>query len=257
MTVETAQALVSYYLSRLDLFLYALSSQYEDLDAVRRASPTLLAAMCTVAAYNDTDHSALFEVCNREYRHLVSSALFEKRDTAHIRALCSGSFWLPDASRILSSDAIRRAADSKLHSYFSSLTAAETDGFGDTPSAAPTDKERDYVRLWYLLFICDQHLSILHNRDSLVRRDLDVLERRERFLATPNTNNQDVRLMSQVSLLVIMGQIRDIFGSETTKPMPRSHCVQFNHFSSELDQWYSRFSGIFGESFTLAIWQIC
>ncbi|KAF7590661.1 hypothetical protein BBP40_002553 [Aspergillus hancockii] len=47
--------------------------------------------------------------------------MFEKRDVEYVRALCIASFWLADASRIFSSDAIRRAADMRLHRSFDSL----------------------------------------------------------------------------------------------------------------------------------------
>lgn len=244
--LATAQELVDQYLSRLDFFLYALCNQYKDFEAVRAASPTLLAAICTVAAFHHPEHRTLFDACNREYRHLVSIALFEKKDAEHIRALCIGSFWLPNASRILSSEAIRRAADARLHRHFSALSSMLSNGYHAPDTTPANDVDRDCVRLWYLLFICDQHLSILHNRDSVMRRDLEILEGRDDFLLSSGATNQDVRLISQVSLLAIMGQIRDVFGSEQLKTVAKSLGVQFTHFSRELDLWYSKFSVMFG-----------
>lgn len=241
-SIEAADILVHRYLTTLDPFLYGIASQYKDTETIRRASPTLLAAICAVAALHNIEDKDVFEICNKEYRHLVSSSLFEKRNLDFIRALCIGSFWLLNASRILSSDAIRRAADVRLHRHFNRIT-------DPSPSRTPEQifEERDRVRLWYLLFICDQHLSILHNRDCLTRQEQDIVERREHFLHGDDVAKQDVRIISQVSLLRIMGQIRDAFGSETAKPLHKAMAIQLTHFLRELDQWYSQFLPLFGK----------
>jgi hypothetical protein len=246
-SLETAQLLVQQYLTRLDLFLYALCSQYTDLESIRRASPTLLAGMCATAAFQNPEHQEVFDACNREYRHLVSASLFEKKDIEHVRALCIGSFWLPDASRILSSDAIRRAADARLQHYPSKQHAALSTATDPRDISQPHPNGREFVRLWYLLFVCDQHLSILHNRDGLMRRDLDILERRDDILLSTGCTNQDIRLLSQVSLLVIMGNIRDVLGSDSLQPVSKSLLPHFNLFTRELEQWFSRFSSVFGK----------
>lgn len=239
---DTAGTLVHRYLTTLDPFLYGIASHLKDLDSVRKASPTLLAAICAVAALHKVEDKDVFEICNKEYRHLVASSLFEKRNLEYLRALCIGSFWLLNASRILSSDAVRRAADVRLHRHFYRLT--------DTTSAKTSEQQfevRDRVRLWYLLFICDQHLSILHNRDCLTRQEQDIIEQRDNFLVGDNVARQDVRIISQVSLLRVMGQIRDVFGAETTTPLPKAMAVQLTHFLRELDQWYAQFLPLFGE----------
>lgn len=240
-TAAVAENLVHRYLTTLDPFLYGIASHHKDLESIRRASPTLLAAICAVAALHHVEDKEVFEVCNKEYRHLVASSLFEKRNLDFIRALCIGSFWLLNASRILSSDAIRRAADVRLHRHFYRI---------EDPSAQMTPEQRfearDRVRLWYLLFVCDQHLSILHNRDCLTRQEQDIIEQRDNFLVGDTVARQDVRIISQVSLLRIMGQIRDAFGAEITKPLPKGMAIQLTHFLRELDQWYQQFLPLFG-----------
>lgn len=247
-SVETAEMLVNRYLLHLDRFLYGIASQYQDLKQVRQTSPVLLAAMCAVAAFHDAENRECFEVCNQEYRRLVSESMFEKRDIEFIRALCIGSFWLPDASRILLSEAIRRAADHRLHRHFHGL--AEPYLLADSTATASQQyhQARDRIRLWYLLYVCDQHLSILHNRDCILRPEKDAIESRELFVVGESSMpSQDIRIMSQVFLLFIMGQIKDVFGSEQSKPLGKSSVVQLSHFARELDQWYSRWSQIFGK----------
>lgn len=240
-SLETAENLVHRYLTTLDPFLYGIASHYKDIESVRRASPTLLAAICAVSALHNVEDKDTFEVCNKEYRHLVASSLFEKRNLDFIRALCIGSFWLLNASRILSSDAVRRAADVRLHRHFNRVVDTSL-----TKTPEETFEARDCVRLWYLIFICDQHLSILHNRDCLTRQEQEIIERKESFLNGDTVARQDVRVISQVSLLHIMGQIRDAFGSETAKPLPKAMAIQLTHFLRELDQWYSKFLPLFG-----------
>ncbi|KAI7550766.1 hypothetical protein KC331_g2971 [Hortaea werneckii] len=246
-SLESANALIEYYLHHLDRFLYSLAGQYKSLDDVRRASPALLAAMCTVAAFQKPESSGLFDICNREYRHLISTAMFEKRNKDFIRALCIGSFWLPNSSRILASDAIRRSADCRLSRSYHQLrneqakVGAMTNAISDTTNNEAADR----VRLWYLLFVSDQQLSILHNRDCIMHADKDIIEGRDLLLYASKPSNDDVRLISQVSLLVIMGQIKAVFSSDEMTPVPKMLAVQLNHFSRELDQWYDRFSPLF------------
>ncbi|KAI7479915.1 cytochrome b2 [Hortaea werneckii] len=103
----------------------------------------------------------------------------------------------------------------------------------------------DRVRLWYLLFVSDQQLSILHNRDCIMHADKDIIEGRDLLLSASKPTNDDVRLISQVSLLVIMGQIKAVFSSDEMTPVPKMLAVQLNHFSRELDQWHDRFSPLF------------
>jgi len=250
-TLESAESLVQRYLGRLDHFLYGICGHHQDIHALRAASPTLFAAVCTVSAYHDSENRELFEVCNREYRHLVSSSMFEKRDVEYLRALSVGSFWLPDASRILSSDAIRRAADARLNRHFARLGDLDEASIASKNSADDLTDLRDRIRLWYLLFICDQHLSVLHNRDCLLRHEQDTVADIDTFLASPGRTSQDIRIASQVSLLAIMGQIRDVFASERMTSLPKTLAVQFTHFSRELDRWFAKFSPMFGASTTI------
>ena len=71
--------------------LTSFVSIYKDLKAVRKASPTLLAAICAVAALRDEGERDNFEIYITGSRHLVLSSLFEKCDFEQIRALSVGS----------------------------------------------------------------------------------------------------------------------------------------------------------------------
>ncbi|KAH0363966.1 hypothetical protein KCU65_g7034, partial [Aureobasidium melanogenum] len=239
-SMDTANRLSQHYLTYLDPFLYGIASHHKNAESLRKASPALLAVICAVAALHAEGDRESFEVCNREFRNLVCSSIFEKRDIEHIRALCIGSFWMMNASRILSSDAIRRAADVRLHRHFYRLSTTS-----DSSSIEDQTAHRDRVRLWYLLFISDQHQAILHNRDPLMRQEPDFSEQMNWFLTSGGMTSQDARIVSQVSLLHIMSQIRDVFGADMRKPLAKSLSIQFNHFTRELDQWYSHHSLVF------------
>ncbi|PYH66985.1 Zn(II)2Cys6 transcription factor [Aspergillus vadensis CBS 113365] len=243
-TVETAEKLLHRYFSRLDHFLYGISNENQDITHLRKESPTLLAAICTVSALHDPHDQETYEVCNREFRSQVSRSLFEKRDVEYLRALCITSFWLADASRILSSDGIRRAADMRLHRSFDSLLGIHPPEYSSPSNSSPI-VAADRIRLWYLLFVCDQHLSILHNRDSLLRNDKDIAVSWESYLHRAEATESDVRILSQVSLLLIMGQVRDVLGSDKEMQLPSALTHQITNYSRQLDRWFTRFSALF------------
>ncbi|RJE22362.1 Transcription factor [Aspergillus sclerotialis] len=244
-TIEVAERLVENYFSRLDHYLYGIGGPPQPASKLRITSPILFGAICTVSALHDPHGSKLYVSCNRALRSLVSKSLFEKRDVEYIRALCISSFWLTDASRIFSSDAIRRAGDMRLHRSFEYLMGLRSTSIGSPSSLSTPTELADRVQLWYLLFICDQHLSILHNRDSLVRSDNEIAVSWESYLHRAEATESDVRILSQVSLLLIMGQVRDVLGSNNDMPLPHALCSQIMSFSRQLDKWFNRFSALF------------
>ncbi|KAJ5088624.1 hypothetical protein N7456_012240 [Penicillium angulare] len=248
-TLNVAETLVERYLTRLDPYLYGICSGYHSVQQLR-GTPLLFAAVCTISALQDPQSQSLYEACNREFRRLMSRSIFEKHNLEYVRALCITSFWLSDASRILSSDAIRRAADMRLHRSFDHLANPSDmrpvqNHSSPTSSLTETMTIKDRVRLWYLIFISDQHLSILHNRDPLLRSDKEIALSWETFLARDDTTDSDIRLISQVALLVIMSQVRDLLGSDQESRIPQSLSNQIIHYSRQLDRWFNKFSAIF------------
>jgi len=243
-SLAVAENLAQRYFSRLDHYLYGIGSSLGDLQSLRHTSPILIAAICTVSALHDPKDQSLYEACNREFRRRVSRSVFEKRGIDHLQALCIGSFWLTDASRILCSDALRRAADTRLHKHFQQLLQPQTFQPGSGVNLTPAD-HTNRIRLWYLLFICDQHLSILHNRDPLLRTDKEITANWELFLEREGATDSDVRLISQVALLLIMGQVRDTFGSELDDKLSKGLAIHMLSYSKQLDMWYNRFSKLF------------
>lgn len=243
-SLPVADKLVSRYCERLDHYLYGIGSVFNDLKSLRKLSPSLLAAVCAVSALHEKADTKVFEACNTEFLKLVSQSMFEKRGVEFLRALCIGSYWLSDASRILSSDALRRSSDVRLQKYFYQVTVPDSTNYHPQGTLPPAEMV-DRVRLWYLFYISDQHLSILYNRDPIVNADQDIILGWEAFLESGYTDESDVRIASQVNLLQMMSHIRSSCGPESVEPLPKAMATSLNNFNRQIDQWFARFSSSF------------
>lgn len=160
--------------------------------------------------------------------------MFDRRiDSDYLRAMCIASYWLSDISWEVSGCAIRRAAEFNLIRHFKKATEE-----GNEESA-------DYVRLWYVLHICDQHLSTLYGRQPIIREDVSI-QGWKTFMAhsPPKTASEDTRLASQVALVNIIHTIRDLFGPDTGDPVPQVYSMQITQFARQLDQWVGHWSGV-------------
>jgi hypothetical protein len=240
-SLKTAENLVDRYFSRLDESFYGIASHYPDINALRQISPVLFAAVCTVSALHDASDQDTYEICNREFRRIISTSLFDKSGIEHLRALCIGSFWLVDSSRVLISEGVRRATDSRLHRHFYALVKIRGyEAIFENPGIQRTES-RDKIRLWFTLFICDQHLSILHNRPGLLQHDTYILSKWGDYLSSDGADHQDTRIMSQVSLLIVMNRIRDTIGSDEAEQMPMSVVSNLNSLSRDIENWRKRY----------------
>ncbi|RDW58887.1 hypothetical protein BP6252_13363 [Coleophoma cylindrospora] len=241
--VHEAERLVQFYLTRLDPYIYGIGGAYTDLQSLRRASPVLAACICTVSALHEPDNNKLYEVCNKEFRRLVANTMFDRHLSAeYLRALCIGSYWLSDISWTLSGMAVRRAGDFHLHKYYyKALSTTDTSSPTGRPDPAESLVSMDRARLWYLLYICDQHLSILYNRAPMIREEETILGWKA-YSECSDSTDSDMRISSQVALLLILSQIRDLFGTDTSEPIPRAFATHISSFSQQLDKWLAQWS---------------
>jgi hypothetical protein len=225
-SIEDADRLVALYLHRLDHFIYRIGgSRYNDLESLRRGSPILTAVVCTVAALHDPTCNNMYHVCNREFQRLMAASMFNRRiDRDHMLAMCVASYWLHDISWTMSGYAIRRATEVNLSSNFHRVLAENK------------EEAMECMRLWYTLYICDQHLSILYGRASIIREDTSILGW-EQLVRTSVFTESDKRLVSQIALLIIMNNVRKLFGSDTGEPIPRAFGPQLMNYSRQIDQW--------------------
>jgi hypothetical protein len=225
-SVDDAERLVKFFLSRIDHFMYRIgSAKYRDLDGLRRGSTILTVTICTVAALHDPQSNHLYKSCSREFRRLMSTSMFDRRiDRDRMRALCIASYWLHDLSWMISGHAIRRAMEINLSSSYQRILAN-----GD-------EDAMECIRIWYVLYICDRHLSILYGRPSIVKDDISI-SGWEALMRTSAFTEADKRLVSQMALLIIMGNARELFGPDTGEPIPKAFAAQLTSFSRQIDHW--------------------
>jgi hypothetical protein len=240
--LEDAEPLASYYLNKLDPFIWHLCSEYQDLESFRSRSPTLTAAVLTVAALHDTAHSHLYNTCGKEYRRLVANAMFERKiDMEYLRALVIGSYWLSDISWTLSGYAIRRASEFHLKQCY--LQIAESVRSPEKTDATKLHESMDGIRVLYLLYICDHHLSVLYGRSSIMRDNEIYITGWEQYLACSLSTDSDRRVAGQICLMYLINKIREALGPEdTTDLLPASALSTIAGFERDLDEWITRFS---------------
>jgi hypothetical protein len=243
-SLQDAEQLASYYITHLDPYFYNMTAQYEHLDDFRRRSPTLTAAVLTVAAlHNVSAKPELYSLCSKEYKRLVANAMFERKiDIEYLRALVVGSYWLSDVGWTLSGYAIRRASEFHLKTCYYQIADSL-----QNPTKYSKDQlqnARDGLRLLYLLYICDHHLSILYGRPSIMRDNEPYILGYENYLASSVASDIDKRVAAQVSLLLLMSQIRESLGPEedTGVSLPESMLPKIKSFERDLENWVLRWS---------------
>lgn len=249
-SLENADQLASYYITQLDPYFYNMTGQYGNLDDFRRRSPTLTAAVLTVAALHDISAKPeLYALCSKEYKRLVANAMFERKiDFEYLRALVVGSYWLSDVGWTLSGYAIRRASEFHLKTCYYQISDSLKH-----PTKYTRDQlqdARDGLRLLYLLYICDHHLSILYGRASIMRDNEHYILGYENYLASSVASDIDKRVAAQVSLLHLMSQIREALGPEedTGVPLPESMLPKIKSFECDLENWVLRWSNTHSQS---------
>lgn len=93
----------------------------------------------------------------------------------------------------------------------------------------------------FIRYICDHHLSILYGRSSIVREDASISGWEELMKSSAFTES-DKRLVSQMALLIIMSNVRELFGPDTGEPVPRAFATQLSNFSRQVDQWMGQWT---------------
>ncbi|GJN81793.1 hypothetical protein PLIIFM63780_005329 [Purpureocillium lilacinum] len=230
---EEAEILFGVYRDRLDHLLYRILGDHTDLASVVASSSLLTAAVCTVAALHSVELGHLYERCYRELRHLVSAHMLSRQHSVDdVRGLCIGAFWLNGPSWALVGAAVRIASEIELHHAI--YKALE----GDRTAYMRT-------RLYYLVYVCDHHSSVLYGRPPM-SHECESIKAAMEFLDTEHATEDDVRLVTQVKIWSISGQVFDYFGVDVSKPLAPAQLPQLRRFSISLDTWYADWSDRFG-----------
>lgn len=220
-----AEELFTYFSRTVNQLLWGgIILVHPDINAVRRSSSMLAAAILTVAALHIPNRTETFNICYNEFVSLVSSASLTRHHTLDdIRALCVGAFWLPDLSWKLSGQAVRIATEMNLHQSFQKLTRGETDQY-------------ENAQLWYLLYVCDHHFSIAYGRPPSIHEDY-AIKNYETFLQSPSSGPGDTRLMAQVALFIILTDAYRMYGCNTEQALTEADFSQLRAFNVAIEQW--------------------
>ncbi|KAL6708920.1 hypothetical protein ACN47E_002327 [Coniothyrium glycines] len=224
--LQDAERLFAIFLDRIDHFMYMVGSGgHRTLTDLRKSSSTLTACILAVAALHDPHSSHLYTVCSREFRRLMANSMFDRRmDQDSMRAMCIATYWLHDLSWMMSGYAIRRAMEMNLSSNYQKVLSSNN------------EIAMNNLRIWWVLYICDRHLSILYGRQSIVRDDISITGW-EKLMNTSVFTESDKRLVSQMALLIIMGNVRELFGPDTGEPIPKAFAPKLMDFSLQIDHW--------------------
>ncbi|RSL56804.1 hypothetical protein CEP54_008629 [Fusarium duplospermum] len=170
--------------------------------------------ICTVSALHEPRGEALFDICSSELRRLISEFVFAAQvSIEYSQDLCIASFWLSDISWSVSGLAIRRAMEFQLARSFNLIVGDDTTTPGRSGSRLPLSNPDDALcclRMQYLFFICDRHLSILYGRPSTFGGEVSVTKW-QRYLDAISETNTNVRLSSQIELLLILDEVITLF----------------------------------------------
>lgn len=242
--LDHAQAYFDNYHNRMDHFPYRILCDHGpvSLDSLRATSSLLVAAVCSVGALHTYDHAGGATDFNRLHTEFVAlcarKAMSKVCTMDDVRALCIGAFWLGgDLSWSLVGAAVRMATELQLHRSFH--RALE-----DGPNGS--DQRMHYLRtrLWYLVYVCDHHFSVVYGRPPLTREDESVREAR-RFIDGPHATEDDARLVSQVLRWSLCSNIFDTFGVHVTRPLTDAEVPHLRRFGLALDglraEWVDRF----------------
>ncbi|EUC38743.1 hypothetical protein COCVIDRAFT_87173 [Bipolaris victoriae FI3] len=224
-SLREAEELFQRYMQDMRLYLWAgVLFPYNSLSAVRRHSTLLTAAVLTISALHTPGQDEALQKCYGIFVSLVYSAtLARPQNLDDIRALALAAFYVPNLSWKLAGIAIRNAVEMNLHMSYQKLMRGHED-------------QRDNVRLWLTLYVCDHQFSIAYGRPSMVHDDVAV-KNIERFLDSPKTTPGDIRLGAQVTLFKILTEAYVVYGSDPEQPLTEPDFQQLRLFNFAIEQW--------------------
>ncbi|KAK0953302.1 hypothetical protein LTR91_023927 [Friedmanniomyces endolithicus] len=247
-TVEQAQAYLDIYQNRLDHFLYRIMGDRKTLSEVRKASPLLLAAVCSVGALHLGAPD--FEKCYQEFVTIAAAQSFSRRNTVEeVRGLCIGAFWLSGLEWQCIGAAVRIATDIQLHrSIFKALE-------GDRTHYLRTRLYYlvyMYVLPWRLVPECHRLLSEITRLMLILRKLCPPVQCALRQATHDEAGRynpsrycvptdrapvqDDARLISQVNLWSAQADVYDTFGIDVEKPLTADMIDRIRRFSIRLDE---------------------
>jgi hypothetical protein len=102
----------------------------------------------------------------------------------------------------------------------------------------------DRTRLYFLVYLCDHHCSLIHGRPPLTR-DFSSLKSPEVFLQTRFWTARDLRLVSQVELWSISSHVFSLFGADTENEIATHRSAELHRLNEAYDEWYNKWLDVF------------
>ncbi|KAH8657547.1 hypothetical protein BGZ60DRAFT_493817 [Tricladium varicosporioides] len=220
--VAEAEELLKMFTDSLNHYLWVgLDERHATLEMVRRSSPLLAASILTAMSMHIPGRTDTHDKCYSEFLSLVSQSMFRHtHNLDDIRGLTIAAFWLSDLSWKLSGHAIRIATELELHRSFN--------------KASLSADHHERARIWYMLYVCDHHFANAYGRPPMVHESQQIIEH-EKFLESPFANTLDFRLLSQVSLFMILRRVYEDFDQKTSTLAAEEARLQA--YNIELDRW--------------------
>jgi len=240
-SLEAAEHKFAFYQRHLNPFVHDILATKDSLADVRRRSPLLSAAICTVAS--SCTGSTEFQDCLKAFKAEVSRQIFaEEYDFDDVRALCIGAFWLNEISTILVGLGMRLPWSLP---FSLDLTPAVAVRIGiqldlhRCISKMPHTKRACYdrTRLYFLVYVCDHHCSLIYGRPPMTR-EWRSFQKPRALLQSQYSTATDLFLISQVEFWSVSRQVFEHFGADIERNVLGERAVEIKRLSEAYDRWY-------------------
>lgn len=237
-TLEEAEEMLVLFKTTLSRYLFdATIPESRSLHSVRESSTLFFTAIMTVSSLHIPGKEKIHLTCHRHLRDLIASSMYDRFHTLDdIRALCVAAFWVPDLSWKLSGHCIRIATELNLHQgFFKAFYSTK-----QSPQDRADALER--ARLWYLLYVLDHHFSIAYGRPPVIA-EWQAIKETDVLLNSPESTMSDRRVISQVTLFIVLSKAYNVFGLEAERLMDGDEITLMTHrgFMDEVERWRARF----------------
>ncbi|QRV93837.1 Fungal Zn(2)-Cys(6) binuclear cluster domain [Ceratobasidium sp. AG-Ba] len=234
---DEARELYNIFFSGCHLFIPLFDPAYDTFESLRDRTPFCFDAILAVAAkirVGNGQPGATFHRCLEEAQGIARSTLFGpvvRKEAVQAMLLLSAwstNGWLP------SGHAMRMALDLGLHRALEKLADGPSEG------KRSEEEERDLVvsaRIWLCLYWFDHQMSLGTGR-PVVLRDESSIRHCRLLLSHPMASPTDVRLVSQIELIIQKTQIYETL-SPLNGQVNHSTLAFIRRANIALDKWWS------------------
>ncbi|CAE6417206.1 unnamed protein product [Rhizoctonia solani] len=234
---DEARELYNIFFSGCHLFIPLFDPAYDTFESLRDRTPFCFDAILAVAAkirVGNGQPGATFHRCLEEAQGIARSTLFGpvvRKEAVQAMLLLSAwstNGWLP------SGHAMRMALDLGLHRALEKLADGPSEG------KRSEVEERDLVvsaRIWLCLYWFDHQMS-LGTGHPIILRDESSIRHCRLLLSHPMASPTDVRLVSQIELIIQKTQIYETL-SPLNGQVNHSTLAFIRRANIALDKWWA------------------